>query len=482
MTPAIAASAVPPAASDAPAAAAQAAPLLAHIDPLFIGLTVALGCGLLIGLERERRKARDDERDAAGIRSFTLVTLAGALTQALGQPALSAVGAIVIGLLATIAYHHGQGRPQADSGMTTELALMVSYLIGALAIERPLFAAGAAALVTVLLASRGRLHYFAKRILSEDELHDGLMLAALTLLLLPLMPREPMAWLGGLQPNQVLTLVLLILALQAAGHVALRLFGTGAGLPLAGLMSGFVSSTATVASMGGRLRATPALARACTAGAMLSTAATWTLALVLLVALSPRLSQRLWPALVLGAVIALAFGAVQAGFAQRRGRVGKFAPTLMRPPTGELSRPADEEADDDGDSDAETRTVAPSTGRALRLPEALMIAALLSGVTVLVSLAQRHLGSLGAVGGAALAGIGDSHSGIAALGAVSQQGSLAMGTAAAGVLLTIGTNSVTRIVTAAATGGRAYALRVGACLLVALGCATLLAWATGAFA
>ena len=58
---------------------------LADSAPQLLGLAVALGAGLLIGLERERRKGDGPLRRAAGIRSFSLAALAGALAQALGR-------------------------------------------------------------------------------------------------------------------------------------------------------------------------------------------------------------------------------------------------------------------------------------------------------------------------------------------------------------------------------------------------------------
>ncbi|MDT7836799.1 DUF4010 domain-containing protein [Aquabacterium sp. OR-4] len=452
-------------------------PASGSLPSLLLGLSVALGAGLLIGLERERRKGRGPQRAAAGIRSFTLVALAGALAQGLAQPALVAVGALAVLLLAALAYLHSL-RPAAkgpppDPGMTTELALLVTYLIGVLAMARPAVAAGAAAVVAVLLAARGSLHRFATRVLSEDELHDGLLLAAVALVLVPLVPQQPLAWLGGLAPHQIAALVLLILLLQAAGHVALRLLGAAAGLAVSGLFSGFVSSTATVAAMGSRLRAHPAQAAACTAGAMFSTAATWLQAMLMLAAVAPSLAWRALPALAAGALLALAWGAAQALLGRRPAEAAAAAPAGMAGLTAGTAGTARAAAPDTGAGRA-------PPGRALRVREALIVAALLSGVALAVSLAQRVFGQAGALAGAALAGFGDAHSGVAALAAVAQQGQVSDAQALRGVLLTLATNSLTRSVVAAFSGGRAFALRMAGCLFSALAVAASLAWASGA--
>lgn len=432
----------------------------APVGDLLTGLGVALGGGLLIGLERERRKGRGPDRQAAGIRSFTLVALGGAIAQALRQPALVAVGALAVVVLAALSYWRSQrpagraaaGRPaagaggQGDPGLTTELAMVVTYLVGVLAMDRPALGAGAAAVVAVLLAARGGLHRFATRLLSEQELHDGLLLAGLALVLLPLVPQQPVAWLAGLQPSVLAGLVLLILLLQATGHMALRLAGPSAGLALAGLMSGFVSSTATIASMGARLRASPALAGPCTAGALLSTAATWLQAALMLLALAPALMARLLPALATGAAIALLLGGATAWRGRHQPLRGAWKPG----------------------------------GGALQVRQALLVAGLLTLTALVVHHASLRFGGAGALVTAALAGLGDAHAGVAAMGALAAQQRLDATLAAAGVLVTVSANSVSRSVVAWVSGGHGFGLRVAGGLAASLAGAVAVAALTGA--
>ena len=98
----------------------------------WVGLAVALGVGLLVGVERERRKGAGPRREAAGLRSFALVTLAGALAQSLSPGPLVVVGALAVAALAAVAYWRSVRPPDAiDPGLTTELALFVAYLVGA---------------------------------------------------------------------------------------------------------------------------------------------------------------------------------------------------------------------------------------------------------------------------------------------------------------------------------------------------------------
>ena len=428
-------------------------------DATALGLAAALGAGLLIGLERERRKRSRRgaaQAQAAGIRSFALVALAGGLAQvlatALAQPALVLLGAGLVALLAVVAYARslrlpGVGAEALDPGLTTELALFVTYLVGVLSVQTPALGAGAAVVVATLLAARERLHRFATQALSEAELHDALILAALALVLLPLAPVSPPAALQPwvpVAPRTLLLTVVLILALQAAGHVAGRVLGARAGLALAGLFSGFVSSTATIVAMGARVRSGDS-AQAATAGALASTVATWLQVLMLVAALAPAALPALLPPALAGAATA----AAAALWAWRR-------------------TPA-----------ADTEAVQAEQGQGpLRVREALIVAALLAVVAVGVTWAQQRFGTLGLFGGTALAALADAHAPVAALAALQSAGTLEAATLVLGVLLAVAANSATRSVAAFTAGGRGYGLALASSLLVSGAVATAVAVAT----
>jgi uncharacterized membrane protein (DUF4010 family) len=410
-----------------------------------LGLSVALGAGLLIGLDRERRKGSGPGREPAGIRSFTLAALGGALAQALDLPWLVVLGAAMVALLAAMAYWRS---PPCDPGLTTELALFVTYLIGVLAMQQPAFGAGAAAAVALLLAARDRLHRFATAALSDAELHDALVLAALVLVVLPLTPAEPLPWLAGLVPRTLVLLVVLILALQGAGHLAGRWLGPRAGPALAGLFSGFVSSTATVASMGVKARAQPTQAAAWEAGAMLSTAATWLQALVMLLAVTPTLAIQLAPGALAGALAAAATGLWRA----------RAAPRVAA-------------------DDADRQHHGP-----LRLRAAVLLSAMLVAVSLAVRWAQRGFGNEGVLASAALAALADAHAAVISLAALHAGQGIGDALALTGILLAVGSNSLTRSITAAVAGGGRYALRIAGSLALSGAAALAALWASGVLA
>lgn len=394
---------------------------------------MALGCGLLIGLERERRKGEGDDRAAAGVRTFSIAALLGALSESLAVPGLVLGGALLVGLMAALSYARSRSR---DPGLTTELALAATYLVGVLSVRSPLLGAACGTTLAVLLAARMQLHHFATKWLSQRELHDGLMLAGLALVLLPLVPDEPLPWLAGMRARPLASLVLLILVLQAAGHVALRLFGARFGLAASGFFGGFVSSTATVAAFGARARSDHVPAALAAAAGALSGCATWVQMLALAAALSrPALALLWWPAMA-GLAGTLAVAAL---WSFGTGR------DAQAPPIGERG--------------------------ALRLREALLVALLLAGVALLVGQAQQHFGTGGALASAALAALADAHAPIASLLSLFAAAQIDARTMLGGVLLALGSNTTMRLVTAFASGGTTYALRVGSALVAGLAAA-----------
>jgi hypothetical protein len=196
-------------------------------SPLGVGLAVALGCGLLIGVERERRKGQQGHRATAGLRTFTIAALAGALAQGMGQTWLVAMGGLLVVALVVIGYWRDR---TDDPGITTELALFATYVLGVTAVDHPQVASATAVIVAILLAARARLHQFSTDILTSQELHSALVLASSALVVMPLIPDRPLPFLSQVNPRDLWRLTVMLMALQAAGHVGLRLVGPRLGL------------------------------------------------------------------------------------------------------------------------------------------------------------------------------------------------------------------------------------------------------------
>lgn len=371
---------------------------------------------------------------AAGIRTFTVAALAGGLGQLVGGPVLTAV--IVAAVGAFVALGYWRTRREDDPGLTTEIALVVTALLGALAIADPALAAGGGVAVAVVLAGRTQLHHFVGEVLTEREVRGALVLAAATLIVLPLLPDRPMGPFDAVNPRSVWLLVILVLAIGAAGHVAVRALGVRFGLPMAGLASGFVSSAATIGAMGARARTTPELMPAAVAGAVLSTVATVMQMTLVVAAVSLPTLQALALPLALAGLTAVAYGIVftLAG--------------LRRTPDGELD-----------------------AGEAFSLATALVFGATLTAIMFAAAALQAWFGDLGAAAAAALAGLVDAHAAAISVAALARSGQLAPADAVLPILAGFSTNAATKIVLAATAGGRAYALRVAPGVVLVTGAA-----------
>ena len=393
--------------------------MTADLDTLR-GLAVAVGIGLLVGVERERRRA-EDGHGVAGVRTFALIALAGALAERVGGIGIALAGGFVA-LAALAAY---RGSRDADPGLTTEVAMLVVFLLGVLAMRELALAAGLGVGVALLLAAKSRVHRFVQRVLTDQELHDALLLAAAAAIVLPLLPDR------SLDPWQVLNLrklwllAVLVMAINAAGHVALRAFGPRAGLLLAGLAGGFVSSTATIGGMGARARRLPALATASASGAIASNVSTIVQIGIVVAALAPGLLVPLaWPLLSAGAVV-LAL----AGVAAWTSRVADGHDGVLE-------------------------------GRAFEPRQVLLFVAVVAAVLVGSAAMLAWLGPAALEATLAVSGLADVHAATASAAQLAATGRIAPAQAVQGIVLALATNSAMKLGVAWATGGRGFALRL----------------------
>src|SRR5262245_29926165 len=136
------------------------------LPPEAAAILVALGAGLLIGIERERAST-GGKPATAGVRTFAITALLGVFAALSGSAVLLGVVAAGVAALTAFSYHKSRSD---DPGMTTEVALLATFVTGVLAASTPVIAAAAGVLIVVLLVARTPLHGFARKELSEQEL------------------------------------------------------------------------------------------------------------------------------------------------------------------------------------------------------------------------------------------------------------------------------------------------------------------------
>lgn len=203
----------------------------------------ALGIGLLIGLERERRPD-----SAAGLRTFALVSMLGCLFGLLGEktggPWLLAVGLVVIAA-AMVAANFSAVQEEQYRGFTSEAAVIVCYGLGAAVwYGYATLAVMLAITTTILLYFKAQLRHISDSLTPRD-INSILQFAVLSLVVLPILPNQDYGPYQALNPRQVWWMVVLISGLALAGYMALRIIGARHGAAVLGIFGGLASSTAT---------------------------------------------------------------------------------------------------------------------------------------------------------------------------------------------------------------------------------------------
>ncbi len=385
---------------------------------------VAIAIGLLLGFERERSHTR---KLPAGSRSFALLSLAGAVSASLGEWVV-VVGLVGAGTLAALAYVRTS---EEDPGTTTAIAALVAYLLGALACTRPAVAVALAVVVAGLLVSKARIHRFAREIVSEVELEDAIKFLVVAFVILPLLPDRGLGPYGVLNPEKIWLLVVLLTGIGWVGYIGVRALGPERGLLVTGLAGGFVSASATTASMGRLSRTTVGL-RAPLASALLASLATFVQLLIVIGLVDVDVLRRLWPPVVAGAAVLVGIAAFVYRGATRDQQHGAA--------TGE-------------------EVEATPVNRPFALRPALILAAVLTFALLVGRWGAAVLGPDGTVLAALAAGLADAHAGAVAAASLAANGDVSVDTALVAIAAALGSNLLVKTVLAFTAGGRRFGLR-----------------------
>ncbi|MDI1302015.1 MAG: DUF4010 domain-containing protein [bacterium] len=405
------------------------------IPALTLSLASALGIGLLVGLERERKNLREKDQAPAGLRTFAITSLLGWAGLSLGGPILLAV--LVLGLsgLLAVAYYRSI---REDPGLTTEVALLLVLLLGAQAVSNPGVAVALSVILALLLAYRENLHYFVRSQLSETEIRDGLILASAALVILPLVPDAFIGPFGAINLRTVWMLCVLIMSISAVGHLAIRIAGPRFGLPLAGFIAGFASSTATVGSMGGRARQDPERTASYVSAAVMSTVATMVLMAIVLAAIDTNILSLMLLPLALAGVSAFAYAAT-----------GFFTVQAAAEQIG--------------------------NGRVFDLRLTLGVTAVIALVQVMAAMSFHFLGNNGVLFSTGISGFADAQAAAASAAVLVPSGKMSAEASQLPILVALSTNTVSKLVMAF-SGGRVYCLRVMPGLLLPMAVLWLYWW------
>jgi uncharacterized membrane protein (DUF4010 family) len=293
------------------------------------------------------------------------------------------------------------------------------------------------------LTERNRLHHFVNSVLTEQELQDLILFSAMALVVLPLAPDRFMGPFDALNPRAIARLIVLVMAISALGYVAMRALGPRYGLPLAGFASGFVSSTATIYSMGERASRQESIMSGAVAGAVLSSIATIIQMTIVIGMVQPSLLTALMLPLSFGGMAAGLYGLI---FFIRRGN-----------------------ASDD-------KNPGKDESRAFDLKTAAVFSALISLVMLVSAGLNAWLGARGMLLGAAMTGLVDAHATAASAASLMAANKISIDQAVGPILVGLTTNTLMKAVVAFKSGGARYALRIVPGLVLMIIAVWLGAW------
>ncbi len=281
---------------------------------LALNFATAILLGALIGIEREKRKVEEENAGGiAGLRTFTLLALFGAasgwLAHETSSPLVLAGGLAIVGAFVVAGYVVAARTDPESTGLTTEVAAVVVFLLGAMVmLGYPELAIGLGVVTAAVLAYKRPLHSFVDK-LGWDDVYAGLTLLIASFIALPLLPNEPIDPWGALNPYTLWLLVILISALSLVGYVLTRLLGPSRGTALTGLAGGLVSSTAVTLSFAQEGRDRPKKSAALVCGILLAWAVMFARVIVLVAVVNRTLLPHVLAPFLVMALVAGAFAA-----------------------------------------------------------------------------------------------------------------------------------------------------------------------------
>jgi uncharacterized membrane protein (DUF4010 family) len=378
--------------------------------------------GALIGMEREFVQQRSGEQEFGGIRTFALMALLGAVaayfTHRFGL--LLFMGAYLGLILLLWASYLAPSMRGEEEGITTEIAALMTPLLGAMVIwDAPELAAALGVLTALILALKPGLHNLA-RSMSAEDLRATLEFAIITAVILPLLPNEGYGPFNLLNPSLIWLLVVFVSGIGFIGYVLMKVFGTARGISLTGLLGGLVSSTATTLSFAGRSKTSQGLSNALAQGILLASSVMFPRVLVEVTVVN----RELLPLIIVPLGAMLLVGALLVGLYWLRHR----------------------------SQDEEKHSSTVKLGNPLRLQTAIGFGLLFALVLIAVRAANEYLGTAGVYAASILAGITDVDSITLSVADLSANGSLEPRVAAFSIVLATLVNTTVKMIAAGALG------------------------------
>lgn len=280
---------------------------------LFLRFGIALAIGFMIGLQREYAFQSSKRELVAGERTFALMGVAGALAamiaEVLASPLAFFVVVLLVGVFTAIAYFIDAWRGQV--GLTTELAVLITILCGALCYWNYLALAAALGIATTVLLSLKLETDRLVQALTREDIFAALQLAVISVIILPILPNESLLPppFDVLNPFRIWLMVVFISGINFLGYVSIKIVGPERGIGLTGLFGGLVSSTAVTLGFTDRSTRDTGLAKPFALAIMVAWTVMFARVLVEVGVLNAELLTLVWLPIVAAGVVGLAYSA-----------------------------------------------------------------------------------------------------------------------------------------------------------------------------
>ncbi|WP_238337908.1 MgtC/SapB family protein [Methanothermobacter sp. THM-1] len=400
---------------------------------------IALAIGALMGIERERKIKRTE---FAGIRTFMLISLMGALSANLSGAFPLVFPAALLGLIILIlASYIVTTWDEGDVGLTGEVAAIIAFLLGALCFSYDYrLAVILAIIVTAILALKRYIHVFVRKI-SEREMIDTLKFLMIAFVVLPLLPDAPMGPWGVFNPNRIWLMVVFISGISYAGYIAMKVIGPGRGLGATGVIGGLVSSTAVVTAMAGHVRESEFLMGPAVFAAVVASSMMFLRMLFEVAVINPSLLGFIAPPMIVMGGLGFLLGFL-----------------FTRTPS---------------DMESDIKIENPFS-----IKPALIFGALFMGILFISKSASIYLGRSGLLIAAMVSGVADVDAITVSLSVLAGAGSISSGTAAAAITIAGISNTLVKTGIAFLLGTKKFGKRVGMVFLAVIAAGVLTVFLT----
>lgn len=278
---------------------------------IFLRFGAAIAIGFLIGLQREFSTGGKNREIVAGERTFSLMGLVGALA-AMAADELDAPIAyfgiiLLLGLFSAVAYFIDAWRGHV--GLTTEVAIVVSILIGSLCYWGYLTLAVAIGIATTTLLSLKLETDRLVNALTRQDIFAALQFAVISAIILPVLPNQsffPPPF-DVINPFKIWLMVVFISGISFLGYVAIKIVGPEQGIGLTGFSGGLVSSTAVTLSFSERSNREPNLSKPFALAIMIAWSVMFTRVLVEVGVLNQALLAIVWMPLAAAGFVGLLY-------------------------------------------------------------------------------------------------------------------------------------------------------------------------------